>query len=520
MRAVHLTAKLTLFDSGRVSGRLLRGMGSSFTANATAVGVAFGSSLVLARALGSEDFGVFTYVVSWLNIAVLVATLGLDAALVRFLPEYAAREDWAGIRGVLGWSRRAALMSSVVAAVILAAVGRRIVRSQRIGGGPDGVHRCGIVAAAGARGCQPRLTARISTRRIQPDAARDSAPAAADRRRCRVLAARDTALGAGGDGAERCCLAGALWVGARWLRQAIPAAAVPAAPRTEGRHWLRVALPMLSVSGMGLLLHETSVIVTGVVAGTTLAGVYAVATRLSRLLAFGMTAGNSIANPLISELYAQQDQRRLQLVTSTASTVSLSVAVVLLVALAVGGPFVLAAFGEAFLAGQSVVLILAAGQLCQRSHRTVAGLLNMTGHQDWYARITMTISTLNVIGNVPAVMWWEIEGAAVVTSTLIAVQNAWAWYAVSPIPRNRLDAAGIPADSRNARRGREGIRRRQHTGPAARGITLGTIEHRRRSICGDEKSTRRFSRTQRLPTSIATCSAGSMMDQNPKKSHC
>lgn len=430
MRAVHLTAKLTLFNGGRVSGRLLRGMVSSFTANATAVGVAFGSSLVLARALGSEDFGVFTYVVSWLNIAVLVATLGLDTALVRFLPEYAAREDWAGIRGVLAWSRRTALMSSVVAAVILAAVGGGLfVRS----GSAVGLTAC---IAAGSLPLLALVAVNQGSLQGFLRVGFSQTPRAILRPLLLTAGVAGfwllgTPLSAPAAMAlNAVALAGALWVGARWLRRSIPAAAVTAAPRTEGRHWLRAALPMLSVSGMGILLHETSVIVTGAVAGTTLAGVYAVATRLSRLLAFGMTAGNSIANPLISELYARQDQRRLQLVSSTASTVSLSVAVVLLLALAAGGPFVLAAFGEAFLAGQSVVLILAAGQLCNAATGPVAGLLNMTGHQDWYARITMTISTLNVIGNVPAVMWWGIEGAAVVTSTLIAVQNAWAWYAV------------------------------------------------------------------------------------------
>ena len=187
---------------------------------------------------------------------------------------------------------------------------------------------------------------------------------------------------------------------------------------------------MLLVSGMGVLLHETSVVVTAIVGGTTVAGVYAVATRLSRMLAFGMTAGNSIANPLIAELHAQRDRRRLQLVSSAASAVSLSVAVALLFCLYAGGPLVLAAFGDAFRDGQNIVLILALGQLFNAATGPVAGLLNMTGHHDQYARITTTISVLNLIGNVPAVILWGIHGAAAVTSTLIAVQNLWAWHAV------------------------------------------------------------------------------------------
>ena len=88
MRTPHLRRGLQLFEPGRTSGRLLRGLGTSFATNLIAACVAFASSLLFARALGGEQFGIFTYVNSWLNIAVLTATLGLDAALVRFLPQY------------------------------------------------------------------------------------------------------------------------------------------------------------------------------------------------------------------------------------------------------------------------------------------------------------------------------------------------------------------------------------------------------------------------------------------------
>jgi O-antigen/teichoic acid export membrane protein len=114
--------------------------------------------------------------------------------------------------------------------------------------------------------------------------------------------------------------------------------------------------------------------------------------------------------------------------------------VALAVALMIGSHLVLGAFGDAFQAGRGVVLILAAGQMFNAATGPVGGLLNMTGHHDRYARITVTISTLNLIGNIPGVMFWGIHGAAAVTSTLIAVQNVWAWYEV----RRLLDIDSTP----------------------------------------------------------------------------
>ena len=105
-----------------------------------------------------------------------------------------------------------------------------------------------------------------------------------------------------------------------------------------------------------------------------------------------------------------------------------------------GSHLVLGAFGDAFQAGRGVVLILAVGQLFNAATGPVAGLLNMTGHHDRYARITVTISTLNLIGNVPGVLLWGMHGAAAVTSTLIAAQNVWAWYEV----RRLLDIDSTP----------------------------------------------------------------------------
>lgn len=422
---------LKLFEPDRLSGRLLRGLGTSFGTGIVAAVVAFASSLVMARTLGSAHFGVFTYVSSWLNIAVLAATLGLDAALVRFLPQFAADGDWAALRGLLRFSRCAALGVSMVVAAMLAVIGAGLTESTHSTVGPtlcaaavslpllalvavnqgalQGLHRVGYSQTPRAILRPLLLTAGVAAL-WQLQGAVVSAPVA--------MALNVPALVA------------ALLAGTRWLGAACPAAARSIAPRFDCRNWLLTALPMLLVSGMVVLLHETSVVVTAIVGGTTLAGVYAVATRLSRMLAFGMTAGNAIASPLIAELHALGDQRRLQLVSSAASAVSLAVALVLWLALALGGRHVFAAFGDDFRPGQGVVLILAIGQLVNALTGPVAGLLNMTGHHNQYARITLTITTLNLIGNVPGVMLWGIHGAAAVTSTLIVVQNIWAWAEV------------------------------------------------------------------------------------------
>jgi len=441
MRSLGAIRESQRFAPDRLAGRLLRGMSRSFAASLVAAVVAFASSLLLARALGSDQFGVFTYVSSWLNIAVLFATLGIDAALSRFLPQYAAQSDWSALRGLLRWSRWTTLgMALAVASVLVVIGGRLYLRDDSVVG----------LTLCIAGGCLPLLAlVAVNQGALQGFhlAGFSQVPRSVLRPLLLTVLVAVLWLANGGQVSAPAAMAlnalalvGAWALGELWLRTAVPVSATAACPQYQGPHWLRVAVPMLLVSSMGILLHETSVVVTALISGTTIAGVYSVAVRLSRMLAFGMTAGNSMVNPLIAELYARGEFRRLQLTTSVASTISLGVAVAVAVTLMIGSHLVLGAFGEAFQAGRGVVLILAAGQMFNAATGPVGGLLNMTGHQHRYARITVTISTLNLIGNIPGVMLWGIHGAAAVTSTLIAVQNVWAWYEV----RRLLDIDSTP----------------------------------------------------------------------------
>jgi O-antigen/teichoic acid export membrane protein len=370
---------LRLFDPGRLAGRLLRGMGSSFAANLIAAFVAFASSLLLARALGSEQFGVFTYVNSWLNIAVLFATLGIDAALVRFLPQYAATTDWPAMHGLLRWSRRTAFLMALVVAAILVVIGGGMYARN---GSVVGLTLC-------IAGVSLPLLAQVAVNQGALQGFQQVGFSQTPRAILRPLLLTICIAAIWLIGGEQLsaptamalnvlALAAALFVGMRWLHRSVPVAATAAEPQQHDRHWLRVSVPMLLVSSMGVLLHETSVVVTALLSGTTIAGVYAVAVRLSRMLAFGMTAGNSMVNPLIAELHAQGDFRRLQLASSTASTISLATALVLSLLFFAGGHFVLEPFGEGFQAGRGVVLILAAGQLFNAATGPWPACLRMT----------------------------------------------------------------------------------------------------------------------------------------------
>lgn len=85
-------------------------------------GLAFLSTLVLARVLGPEPYGVYALAVSVLGLLALAAQLGLEALTPRNLGIYVHDEDWPHAFSFLRWTTRVVLAASVVAYVGATAV--------------------------------------------------------------------------------------------------------------------------------------------------------------------------------------------------------------------------------------------------------------------------------------------------------------------------------------------------------------------------------------------------------------
>jgi O-antigen/teichoic acid export membrane protein len=84
-----------------------------------AAALAFGAQMVLARWLGSFEFGIFTYAAVWLNVAGSLCAAGFGASALRFLPAYQASGDTAKARGFLVTGRGACLVAGAAGALAM-----------------------------------------------------------------------------------------------------------------------------------------------------------------------------------------------------------------------------------------------------------------------------------------------------------------------------------------------------------------------------------------------------------------
>jgi len=104
-------------------GALARGAIGAFIIKLVGAGLLFGLHVLLARLIGVRQYGIYVYVLTWINILAVVSQLGLNTSLVRFIAAYRAQGKWGLLRGFLRlstqWVVVFGLLSSAIGGVVV-----------------------------------------------------------------------------------------------------------------------------------------------------------------------------------------------------------------------------------------------------------------------------------------------------------------------------------------------------------------------------------------------------------------
>ena len=96
--------------------------GAAFLIRVASAVLAFVSQIVLARWLGSFEFGIYVYVWTWVLLICGMVDLGLGSAAQRLIPEYIEHRHFALLRGFLRGSQWLASFIATAVAVVAALV--------------------------------------------------------------------------------------------------------------------------------------------------------------------------------------------------------------------------------------------------------------------------------------------------------------------------------------------------------------------------------------------------------------
>ncbi len=397
-------------------GGLLHGALLAFVIRVASAGLAFLMQVLLARWMGAHEFGIFAYVWVWVIVLGTLTPLGLNAAVLRFVPQYREQGDAEKLRGFLFAGRWVSFIAGSVVAVCGAAF------LYVAGGVVDEIY---LVPFYLAFVCLPLFSLTDFQEGIGRACSWIDLALAPPYilRPVLLLFFMMSAIYAGAAPDVKT----ALWsaIGASWivaaaqfllLRQRLRPVAGKGARRYDFPLWLKVSLPLLLVEGFSLLLFNTDIMVMSHYLGPAQLAHYFAAVKVTGLIGFVYYAVVAASAQRFAQYDAAKDQRQLQLLVKQAARwtfwPSLIAAIVIL---ALGWPL-LWLFGHDFTAAWPVMFILTAGLLARAFVGPLDYVLNMLGEQNISAAILGAAAMVNLGLNIMLIPQFGLMGAASATA--------------------------------------------------------------------------------------------------------
>ena len=381
------------------------------------------SQVLLARWMGSFEFGIYIYVWTWVLMIGALSDMGLSSAARRFIPEYTELKAFDKLRGFLTGSCWLAF-GIATAIAIVGALGVALF-------GPwlDNFVviplylACVMIPIYGL----VQVQSGIAQAYDWPNLAflpfyiiRTSAII--------VLMGGAWLIGAPTDAMTALYISiaaiyaitlGQLFVLNRRLTTKVP----PGPKAYEVRTWLATSMPIFMVEGFYLALTYVDILALEHYRSPDEVAVYYAGARLLAIVAFVYFAIAGATTHKFTEYHVSGDKPRLA--AFFAETIrwtfwpSLAICIVIL---AFGKPLLML-FGPAFDAGYPVMFILAVGMLARAAVGPAERMLNMLGDRKKCAGIYAGAFILNLVLCIVLIPRIGIEGAGAATSTALVIES-------------------------------------------------------------------------------------------------
>ena len=411
-----LTQTANIISSDGERERTQRNAVIAFAVRCLSAGLLYVTQIVLARWMGTFEYGIYVFVWTWVLILGGMSHLGLNLAAIRLAPSYRETGDMDRLRGLMRGSRFAALgcgTALMLAGIIGLWAFKPYIESHFVLPVYLALVCIPLYALTDVQDGIGRAHAWMSVALIPPYILRPLLLLSG------MFAAHwyglpmDAATAAG---AAIIATWGAGIVQTLLLNRRL-AATIPSGARTYTfGPWLKTSLPLLVILAAELALQNTDILVISRYLSPADVGVYFAAGKTMALIMFVHYAvGSAVANKFAA-LNARGDKEGLRAFVKDAVNwtfwPSLAGAVIIL---ALGKPL-LWLFGPQFEAGYPVMCILVVGFLFRASMGPAEYLLNMLGEQALCATVLVAAAVLNVALNFALVPHYGLIGAASATS--------------------------------------------------------------------------------------------------------
>ena len=427
----RLRAKLTGAGGGTSEASLTRRLaGTIFIIRVVSAGLAYLAQILLARWMGTSDYGVYVYVWTWVLLLGSMMDFGISASAQKIIPEYRTRGELALLRGFLSGSRWLTFVVSALVSLGLAGIVRLLspwidpaaelplyigcmtLPAFVVANTQDGIARAHDWMQLGL---MPQFIIRQAL----------------------IIGITSSAFVLGfrlGATAAMVASAGAVWIAMTGqmavLNRKLNRHIEPGPTAYDLGGWLAISLPILLVESFYLLLSYTDVLVLQQFRASDEVGVYFAVVKTLALVSFIHYAMSATTAHRFAEYNALGDKARLSAYVAHAISwtfwPSLAATVVLL---ALGKPL-LWLFGPQFVVGYDIMFVAAVGLVVRAAIGPVERLLNMLGHQKICALAYALAFAMNVMLCIALVPRFGGHGAAAATSISLTFETVLLFWIV------------------------------------------------------------------------------------------
>ena len=195
--------------------------------------------------------------------------------------------------------------------------------------------------------------------------------------------------------------------------------------RTDSNSWhfIKEAFPMMLSSTILIFLGWLDTFFLGIYETDTQVGIYNVALKVATLTSLSLQAINSILAPKLAKNFQEGNLEVFKKLIRFSTHLNFYITALIVFLIIVLHRWILGIFGDEFLNGATVLIILCVGQIANSMSGSVGVILQMTGYQKVYQNIVILALVINLILNLLLVPQYGTIGAAIATVASISSWN-------------------------------------------------------------------------------------------------
>jgi len=416
----------------------------SMSVRSTGLLLGFGANILLSRALGTFQYGLYAIALSFALVAVIPARFGLDQAALKFASVYKDREDHRSWHGFVIAS--VAITTAISIAISLGLLlfwksGREDLTLTAWAGVSVFLV---TVALLGICSSLMRVSNRIFASQFYDQVLRPLIfMGALWFGREFVVNSSDHALLATAAIATFCCIA--IWVHYALVHRDL----FRAAPKFHDRKlWVKLGWSMLLISGLQELANQIDVLLLGRLSSPEAAGLFAAAWRIASLVPFALAAISTIGGPLVAVRFSNKDMKGLSTLAHLCARASLTLGLVMTCLLVAMGSLILGWFGPGFPDAYPALCVLLFGGIVNAGTGMCGYLLTLTGNQVAALLILFGTLVLNIVLTCLLAPSFGVLGSAISTSCSVSASNILMCFIVRRRMGIDTSALGLPPRKR------------------------------------------------------------------------